>query len=173
MGADRGSARDPCRGFFGPDLGRSAHARLAKASPAFRTVSAMSKKMSQSHRNVITGVGRVALREDEHGMVELVTADGEVIALDLSLRVLGPVIMALFSVASALQDRRYAVAREHAVLALPVEDAGAASVSIGGAGHVVVSLRLEGDAIFRFSLGASVARKLGRALAAAAPPALN
>lgn len=127
----------------------------------------------QDGRHIVAGVARVGVRDDQYGTIDLLTTTGAMVPLDLPLRAMAPVIMGLFSAASAVQERRYAATGERSVLALPVREAAAAAVMAAGERHVVVSLRLEGDAIFRFSLPAPIAARLGQALRTAAPSPLN
>jgi hypothetical protein len=115
-------------------------------------------------RNVIAGVANVSVRDDAYGTVDATTTDGRIVSLDFPMRSLAPMIMALFSAASALQERRYAVKRERAVVALPVQDAAAVAITARGTRHVVISLKLENDAIFRFSLPLGAATRLSRSL---------
>ena len=126
----------------------------------------MSEELRKT-RNVIAGVASVSVREDAFGTVEATTTDGRIVSLDFPMRALAPMIMALFSAASALQERRYALKRERAVVALPIQDAGATAVTARGERHVVISLKLENDAIFRFSVPPGAAARLSRSLAQA------
>ncbi|TPE53616.1 hypothetical protein [Amaricoccus solimangrovi] len=126
-----------------------------------------------NRKNTIAEVVRVGVTNEDRGTIELATEEGDLISLDLSVATIAPVIMALFSAASALQDRRYAATRERTVLALPVREAAATAVAAGGARHVVVSLRLGNEAIFRFSLPSGTAAELSRSLAEAVGSGLN
>ena len=128
---------------------------------------------SQAGRKIVTDVAGVGLRDDTHATIDLRLAQGEALSLDLPMKALAPVIMALFSAASALGERRYAVTRTREVLALPVSDALATAVPVRGERHVVISIRLGSDAIFRFSMPPAAAARLSASLAGAVEPRLN
>lgn len=124
-------------------------------------------------RHVVSEVVRVALRDDEYATIDLATAERRLITLDLTLGTIAPVVMAMFSAGSALQDRRHAATGARDVLALPIIDAVGQAVPHLGERHVVVSLRLPNEAIFRFSLPPAAAVRLARTLAEATGPGLN
>ncbi|PZQ50460.1 MAG: hypothetical protein DI556_07870 [Rhodovulum sulfidophilum] len=105
--------------------------------------------------------------------MEATTSDGKILTLDFPMTSLAPMIMALFSAASALQDRRYFLRKERTVVALPIQDAGSTAIMSRGERHVVISLQLENDAIFRFSLPLGAAARLSRSLAESVGPGPN
>ncbi|MFQ8431505.1 hypothetical protein [Amaricoccus sp. W119] len=122
---------------------------------------------------IISEVAQVAVVNDQYGRIDLATEDGDLISLDLTVRTLAPVIMALFSASSALQERRYAATRERSVLALPVRDAASAAVPVGQERHIVLSFQLANDAIFRFSMPRAAAARLSRSLSEVVGAGLN
>lgn len=121
----------------------------------------------RSNANVVSSVADVSVREDLYGTVDVTTMDGRIVSLDFPMRSMAPMIIALFSAASALQERRYAATGERAVVALPIRDAAAVAVPSQGERHVVVSLQLENNAVFRFSIPPGAAARLSRSLAKA------
>ncbi len=124
-------------------------------------------------RKIVTEVAAVGLRDEHYATIDLRLEGGEILSLDLTTKPLAPVIMALFSAASALQERRYAATRTREVLALPVSDAAATAVAVGGERHVVVSIKLGEEAVFRFSLPPCAAARLSETLSLAVGKGLN
>lgn len=130
-------------------------------------------KEIQKVKNVIVGVASVSVEAEAFGTVEAMTSEGGILSLAFPMQALAPMIMALFSAASALGERRSALQHERAVVALPIGDADAMAITVRNERHVVISLELENNAIFRFSIPPGAATRLSRSLAHVVGPGPN
>ncbi|PZQ47258.1 MAG: hypothetical protein DI556_17430 [Rhodovulum sulfidophilum] len=69
-------------------------------------------------------------------------------------------IMALFSLASAMEDRSYALKKERRIFALGIRDVGVHVIGSGAGRQAVVSFEFGNGAVFRFLLDQPLFRKL-------------
>lgn len=111
-------------------------------------------------RDEVDKVVDVGIVNADVGRVVLSGSNSGVLAFNVSLRGIPKIIISMFSLASALYERRREERKEHSVFVLPAVDAASQRVNANGQQLTVISLRFGHEAIFRFSLPPEVIERL-------------
>lgn len=112
----------------------------------------------------VLDVTSLEVLDEDHGEISLLLHHGRSLDLRFSLRTLPRVIIALFSLASGIEDRAHARMRERRVFALPIKDVDVTVISTEEGRHAVVSIEFGNRAVFRFLLNQDLFRKLSGAI---------
>lgn len=119
--------------------------------------------VSEGDLTVLDVISLEVLDQDQ-GEISLLLHHGRSLDLRFSMRTLPRVIIALFSLASGIEDHGHARMRERRVFALPIKDIDVTVISTEEGRRAVISVEFGNRAVFRFLLNQELFRKLSGAL---------